>query len=142
MKKFNTALAVTAINVVIMACFSIAGLIYPQLILPAETQLSGGSLIFSLYLAAQTLPLAVLTLFALGRKKLIGVLVFGCLAGTAELCAFAIAFYLHSTKASIVMLVIGVLQLYATTIMRGQILQTKTTNGFWIITTYKRHYMQ
>ena len=56
---------VTAINVLVASCFSIAAIVRPQYLVPAESVPTEASLLFAMYAAARTIPLA---LFALGRS--------------------------------------------------------------------------
>jgi len=54
---------VTAINVLVASGFSIAAIIRPQYLVPAESVPTEASLLLAMYAAARTIPLA---LFALG----------------------------------------------------------------------------
>jgi hypothetical protein len=62
-KAIRLASLVTAINVLIASGFSIAAIIRPQYLVPAESVPTEASLLLAMYAAACTIPLA---LFALG----------------------------------------------------------------------------
>src|SRR5580704_15110175 len=61
-KATRLASLVTAINVLVASGFSIAAIIRPQYLVPAESVPTQASLILAMYAAARTIPL---TLFAL-----------------------------------------------------------------------------
>src|SRR5260370_37968541 len=62
-KAIRLASLVTALNVLVASSFSIAAIIRPQYLVPAESIPTQSSLILAMYAAARTIPLA---LFALG----------------------------------------------------------------------------
>ena len=62
-KAVRLASLVTAINVLVASGFSIAAIIYPQYLVPAESVRTEASLLLAMYAAARTIPLA---LFAFG----------------------------------------------------------------------------
>ena len=62
-KAIRLASLVTAINVLVASGFSIAAIIRPQYLIPAESVPTEASLLLGMYAAARTIPLA---LFALG----------------------------------------------------------------------------
>lgn len=62
-KAIRLASLVTAINVLVASGFSIAAVIHPQYLVPAESVPTEASLLLAMYAAARTIPLA---LFALG----------------------------------------------------------------------------
>src|SRR5882672_11813358 len=76
---------VTAINVLVAAGFSIAGLVSPKSILPPSYVPTEASFIFGMYAAARTIPLAFITLIAIYKKSESVLLVLGTLAGFIQL---------------------------------------------------------
>jgi len=64
-KAIRLASLVTAINVLVASGFSIAAIIRPQYLVPAESVPTEASLLLAMYAAARTIPLA---LFAWGRS--------------------------------------------------------------------------
>jgi hypothetical protein len=104
---------ITAINVLIASGFSIAGLIRPQFILPPGSVPTVGSLIFALYAAARTVPLAVMALIAIYRRSIPMLLVLGTLAGAIQLVDGIIGVYQHDWGKSVGPFAIGALQFYA-----------------------------
>jgi hypothetical protein len=79
------ASVITAINVLVAGGFSMAGLIYPCSILPADYVPTQASSIFAMYAAARTIPLAVITLAAIFRHSVSTLLILGTLAGVTQL---------------------------------------------------------
>lgn len=61
------ASALTALNVVVASGFSIAGLIKPELVLPAGATSTDASAIFAMYAAARTIPLVFVTMVAITK---------------------------------------------------------------------------
>src|SRR5258705_9647519 len=72
---------VTAINVLVAAGFSIAGLVSPKSILPAGYAPTEASFIFAMYAAARTIPLAFMALIAIYKQSQSALLTLGTLAG-------------------------------------------------------------
>ena len=73
--KMGLASTLTALNVVVASGFSIAGLIKPELVLPAGATPTDASAIFAMYAAARTIPLTLITMVAIYN-------------GSASLCLF------------------------------------------------------
>ena len=119
MPKVNTAIFITVINVLVLAGFSIVGVLSPQWVLPDDIISTEDSRFFAFYAVVQTVPLALLTLCSIYKKALTGVLIFGCLAG---LVAFGNAAVLvHNIEKSGGFLALCFLQIYATFVMRKHI---------------------
>jgi hypothetical protein len=78
------AALITLLNVVVASGFSIAGLVRPELIVPAGTTPSGASAIFAMYAAARTLPLAAAVILAIVMGSPAALLVLGSLAGVIQ----------------------------------------------------------
>src|SRR5258705_10639738 len=72
---------VTAINVLVAAGFSIAGLVSPKSILPAGYAPTEASFIFPMYAAARTIPLAFIALIWIYKQSQSALLTLGTLAG-------------------------------------------------------------
>jgi hypothetical protein len=104
---------ITAINVLVASGFSIAGLIRPETILPAGTAATPASLIFAMYAAARTIPLALMTLAAIYQRSATAVLILGLLAGVIQAVDAAIGVFQQDWGKSIGPLVIAVLQFVA-----------------------------
>src|ERR1700716_1489553 len=75
--RMRIASLVTAMNVLVAAGFSIAGLVSPKSILPASYVPTEASFIFAMYAAARTIPLAVITLTAIYRRSESALLILG-----------------------------------------------------------------
>ena len=86
-KAIRLASVITGINVLVASGFSIVAIIRPQYLVPAESVPTQASLIFAMYAAARTIPLA---LFALGA-----ILLLGSLAGAMQLLDAGIGLFEH-----------------------------------------------
>jgi len=75
---------VTAINVLVAAGFSIAGLVSPKSILPAGNAPTDASFIFAMYAAARTIPLAFMALIAIYKQSQSALLILGTLAASSN----------------------------------------------------------
>jgi hypothetical protein len=64
-KTIRLASVVTAINVLVASGFSIAAIVRPQYLLPAESVPTEASLLLAMYAAARTIPLALFALAAI-----------------------------------------------------------------------------
>jgi len=104
---------VTAMNVLVAAGFSIAGLVSPKSILPASYIPTETSLIFAMYAAARSIPLALITLIAIYQNWEPAVLILGILAGFIQLLDGGVGLLQHDPGKSIGPLVIAVLQFSA-----------------------------
>lgn len=104
---------ITAVNVLIASGFSIAGLIRPQSILPPGSVPTVASLIFALYAAARTIPLAVMVLITICRRSIPLLLVLGTLAGAIQLLDGTIGAYQHDWGKSVGPFAIAAFQFYA-----------------------------
>jgi hypothetical protein len=72
---------VTAINVQVASGFSIAAIIRPQYLVPAESVPTEASLLLAMYAAAPRIPLALLVLWAIYKRAAPALLILGALAG-------------------------------------------------------------
>jgi len=112
-RRMRLASAITALNVVVASGFSIAGLFKPEYVLPAGSVPTQASLIFAMYAAARTLPLALLALAAIYQRSPSSLKVLGLLAGFIQCADAAVGLYQHDIGKTIGPLVLGALQMYA-----------------------------
>jgi hypothetical protein len=104
---------VTAINVLVASGFSIAALIRPQFVLPAGSVQTEASLLFAMYAAARTIPLALFALAAIYKRTTSALLILGTLAGAMQLLDAAIGLFQHDLGKFVGPLFIGVFQFFA-----------------------------
>jgi nitrate reductase gamma subunit len=109
-KTIWLASLVTAINVLVAAGFSIAGLIYPQAMLPTGAVPTEASSLFAMYAAARAIPLALITLAAIWRRATQALLILGTLAGVIQLLDAGIGLLQHDAGKFAGPLVIAALQ--------------------------------
>jgi hypothetical protein len=109
----HVASLITAANVLIAAGFSVAGLISPQSILPANYVPTEASFVFAQYAAARTIPLAVIALAAIYRRSESALLLVGALAGSVQMLDAGVGLFQHDLGKFFGPLVIAVLQLFA-----------------------------
>ncbi len=110
MKAFIAAATVTCINVLVASGFAIAGLMRPHSIVPMTEPLTQGSLVFSLYAAARTLPLAAMVLVACYKRWPTVLVVLGTLAGFIQLLDCGVGLYQHDLGKTLGPLVLAILQ--------------------------------
>jgi hypothetical protein len=67
-KAMRLAALVTAINVLVASGFSIAAIVRPQYLVPAESVPTEASLVLAMYAAARTIPLALFALAAIYKR--------------------------------------------------------------------------
>jgi hypothetical protein len=111
---------VTGVNVLVATGYSIAGIVDPASILPAGSAQSGGSMIFALYAAARTIPLAVMALAAIFKRSVAAMLTLGTLAGFVQLMDGFIGIYQRDPGKTFGPFVIGALQFYAVWALRRE----------------------
>jgi hypothetical protein len=116
--RIRLASVITALNVLVASGFSIAGLFRPEYVLPAGSVQTQASLIFAMYAAARTLPLALMALAAIYQRSRSSLRVLGLLAGFIQFADAAVGFYQHDIGKTIGPLVLGALQIYAVWILR------------------------
>ena len=92
---FWLASAVTAIDVLVAGGFSIAAIIRPQVLVPAESVPTEASLLLAMYAAARTIPLALFALGAIYKQATPALLLLGSLAGAMQLLDAGIGLYEH-----------------------------------------------
>jgi len=116
--RLRLASAITALNVLVASGFSIAGLFKPEYVLPAGSVQTQASFIFAMYAAARTLPLALMALAAIYQRSPSSLKVLGLLAGLIQFADAAIGLYQHDIGKTIGPLMLGALQMYATSILQ------------------------
>jgi len=104
---------VTAINVLVAAGFSIAGLVSPKSILPAGYAPTDASFVFAMYAAARSIPLALMVLFAIYKQSASALLILGALAGFIQLLDAGVGLLQHDLGKAIGPLVVAVFQSFA-----------------------------
>jgi len=85
LNAMRLASLVTAINVLVASGFSIAAIIRPQYVVPADSAPTAASLILAMYAAARTIPLALFALGAIYKRATSALLILGALAGAMQL---------------------------------------------------------
>src|SRR4029077_9744436 len=76
-KAIRLASLVTAINVLVASGFSLAAIIRPQYLVPAESVPTEASLLLAMYAAARTIPLALFALAAIYKQATPALLILG-----------------------------------------------------------------
>jgi hypothetical protein len=109
-RAFGAASAMTALNVAVASGFALAGLLAPQTILPAGAAPSEASLVFALYAAARTLPLAAGVCLAIARRSTPALLILGSLAGAIQTIDAAVGLVQHDIGKTVGPLAIAALQ--------------------------------
>ena len=129
-KAMRLASLVTAINVLVASGFSIAAIIRPQYLVPAEFVPTEASLVLSMYAAARTIPLALFALGAICKQATPALLILGALAGTMQLLDAAIGLFEHDPGKCAGPLFIAVLQFFAVYLLHRSVRITRqTTRG-------------
>ena len=109
-KAMRLASLVTAINVLVASGFSIAAIIRPQYVVPADSAPTEASLILAMYAAARTIPLALFALGAIYKRATSALLILGALAGAMQLLDSGIGLFEHDLGKCAGPLFIAVLQ--------------------------------
>jgi hypothetical protein len=94
-KAIRLASLVTAINVLVASGFSIAAIIRPQYLLPAESVPTEASSLMAMYAAARTIPLALFALGAIYKQAAPALLILGALAGAMQFLDAGIGLFEH-----------------------------------------------
>jgi hypothetical protein len=111
-KAIRLASLVTAIDVLIASGFSIAAIIRPQYLVPAESVPTEASLLLAMYAAAPRIPLALLVLGAIYKQATPPLLILGALAGAMQLLDAGIGLFQHDLGKCVGPLFLGVLQFF------------------------------
>jgi hypothetical protein len=112
MKAIRLASLVTAINVLVASGFSIAAIIRPQYLVPAESVPTQASLLLAMYAAAPRIPLALLVLGAIYKRATPALLILGALAGAMQLLDAGIGLFQHDLGKCAGPLFIAVVQFF------------------------------
>ena len=109
---FRLASLVTAIDVLVASGFSIAAIIRPQVLVPAESVRTRASLLLAMYGAARIIPLALFTLAAIYKRATSALLILGTLAGGSQLLDAGIGLFQHDLRKFAGPLFFAVLQFF------------------------------
>jgi hypothetical protein len=126
-RAMRLASLVTAINVLVASGFSIAALIRPQSVLPAGSVPTEASLLFAMYAAARTIPLALFALAAIYKRAMSALLILGTLAGAIQLLDAGIGLFQHDLGKFAGPLFIAVLQFFAAYLLHRSMRVTPQT---------------
>src|ERR1700729_3111906 len=118
---------VTAINVLVASSFSIAAIFRPQYLVPAGSTPTEASLLFAMYAAARTIPLALFALGAIYKQATSALLVLGALAGTMQLLDAGIGLFEHDLGKCAGPLFIAVLQFFVVYLLHRSVRITPQT---------------
>jgi len=118
--NMGLASALTALNVVVASGFSIAGLIKPELVLPAGATPTDASAIFAMYAAARTIPLTLITMAAIYAGYASALFVLGLLAGIIQFADAAVGLLQHDVGKTVGPLFLAILQVYAVRVFWSQ----------------------
>ena len=116
-KAIRLASLVTAINVLVASGFSIAAIIRPQFLVPAESVPTKASLLLAMYAAAPRIPLALLVLGAIYKQATPALLLLGALAGAMQLLDAGIGLFEHDRGKCAGPLLIAVLQFFVVSVL-------------------------
>jgi hypothetical protein len=120
-KEWRLAAWVTAIDVLIAAGFSLAGLIRPQAILPPDSVPTAASFVFAMYATARTVPVAFIVLVTIYQRWAHALVILGFLAGVIQTCDCLIGIGQHDLGKAVGPLAIAAIQLYAALILNNSI---------------------
>ena len=126
-KAFQLASLVTAINVLVASGFSIAAIIRPQYLVPAESVPTEASLLLAMYAAARTVPLALFALGAIYRQATPALLLLGALAGAMQLLDAGIGLFEHDLGRCAGPLFIAVVQFFVVYLLQRSVRTTSQT---------------
>src|SRR5260370_19057275 len=127
-KAMRLASLVTAINVLVGSGFSIAAVIRPQYLVPADSVPTEASLILALYAAARTIPLALFALAAIYKRAAPALLILGALAGAMQLLDAGIGLYEQDLGKCAGPLFIAVLQCFVVYLLHRSVRITPQTS--------------
>jgi len=120
---------VTAINVLVASGFSIAAIIRPQYLVPAESVPTEATLLLAMYAAAPRIPLALLVLGAIYKQATPALLILGTLAGAMQLLDAGIGLYERDLGKCAGPLFIAVLQFIVVYLLHRSVRNTPQTKG-------------
>jgi len=126
-KAIRLASMVTAINVLVASGFSIAAIIRPQYLVPADSVPTEASLLLAMYAAARTIPLALFALWAIYRQATSALLLMGALAGAMQLLDAGIGLFERDPGKCAGPLVIAALQFFVVYLLQKSVRITPQT---------------
>jgi len=112
MMAIRLASVVTAINVLVASGFSIAAIIRPQVLVPAEPVRTRASLLLAMYAAAPRIPLALFVLWAIYKQATPALLILGAVAGVMQLLDAGIGLFQRDLRKCAGPLFFAVLQFF------------------------------
>jgi hypothetical protein len=130
MKTINAirlASLVTALDVLVACGFSIAAIIRPQYLLPADAVPTRASLLLAMYAAARTIPLALFVIRAIYKQATTALLILGALAGSVQLLDAGIGLFEHDLGKCAGPLFIAVLQFLVVYLLHRSVRNTPQT---------------
>jgi hypothetical protein len=126
-KAIRLASLVTAINVLVASGFSIAAIIRPQYLVPAEPVPTEASLLLAMYAAASRIPLALFVLGAIYKQATPALLILGALAGAMQLLDAGIGLFEHDPGKCAGPFFIAVLQFFVVYLLHRSVRITPQT---------------
>ena len=130
-KAIRLASLVTAINVLVASGFSIAAIIRPQYLVPAESVPTEASLLLAMYAAAPRIPLALLVLGAVYKQAAPALLILGALAGAMQLLDAGIGLFEHDPGKCAGPLFIAVFQFFVVYLLHKSVRIIPQTKSGW-----------
>jgi hypothetical protein len=118
---------VTAVNVLVASGFSIAAIIDPQYLVPADSVPTEASLLLAMYAAARTIPLALFALAAIYKRAAPALLILGALAGAMQLLDAGIGLFEHDLGKCTGPLFIAFLQFFVVYLLHRSVRTTPET---------------
>jgi hypothetical protein len=125
-KAIRLASLVTAINVLVASGFSIAAIIRPQYLVPAESVPTEASLLLAMYAAARTIPLT-LALGAIYKQSTPALLILGAFAGAMQLLDSGIGLFEHDPGKCAGPLFLAVIQFFVVYLLHRSVRITPQT---------------
>jgi hypothetical protein len=126
-KAIRLASLVAAINVLVASGFSIAAIINPQYLVPAESVPTQASLLLAMYAASSRIPLALFALGAIYKRAAPALLILGALAGAMQLLDAGIGLFEHDLGKCVGPLFIAVLQFFVVYLLHRSVPITPQT---------------
>src|ERR1700676_4350868 len=130
-KAIRLASLVTAINVLVASGFSIAAIIRPQYLVPAESVPTEASMLLAMYAAAPRIPLALLVLGAIYKQATPALLILGALAVALQLLGAGIGLFEHDLGKCAGPLFLAVLQFFVVYLLHRSVRITPQTSQHW-----------
>ena len=127
-KAIRLASLVTAINVLIASGYSIAAIIRPQYLVPAESVPTEASLLLAMYAATPRISLVLFALGAIYKQETPTLLTLGALAGAMQLLDAGIGLFEHDLGKCAGPLFIAVLQIFVVYLLHKSLRLAPQTN--------------